>query len=143
MCPDIKRKETLKTVLKYYHERCFTLYQDIDDEDDFQVNIQTIFLIPDRFLQEVLEPPTIVPLTKFQLSLSYPDFSGHPVTDLFHMLGPESVFSAKHCWSPPRTVQLTKKDGEGYGLALQGSAPVVVMGVEQDSLAMVGLGRQG
>merc|ERR1719431_1923640 len=122
MCPDIKRKDTLKTVLKYYHERSLTLYQDIDDEDDFQ---------------EVLEPPTIVPLTKFQLSLSYPDFSGHPVTDLFHRLGPESVFSAKHCWSPPRTVQLTKKDGEESVMGRKHSPPLVVMGVEQDSLAMI------
>lgn len=38
------------------------------------------------------------------------------------------------------TVQLTKKDADGYGLALQGSAPVLVVGVEQGSLAQVGLG---
>jgi len=128
MCPDMKRRDILKTVLKFYHERSLSVYQDIDDEDDFQ---------------EVFEPPTIVPSTKFQLSLSYPDFSGHPVTDLFHMLGPESVFSAKHWWSPPMTVQLTKKDADGYGLALQGSAPVLVVGVEQGSLAQIAGIKEG
>ena len=37
MCPELKRKDILKNVLKYYHERSLTLYQDIDHEDDFQV----------------------------------------------------------------------------------------------------------
>ena len=35
-------------------------------------------------------------------------------------------------------MQLTKNDTEGYGLRLQGNAPVVVLGVEQHSLAEVG-----
>ena len=88
--------------------------------------------------QEVLEPPPVLPLTKFQLSLAYPDFWHYSVTDLFHSLGPESVFSAKHHWTPPRTVLMTKKVTEGYGLSLQGNSPVVVQGVEQHSLAEVG-----
>jgi hypothetical protein len=88
--------------------------------------------------QEVLEPPTIFALTKFQLFLSSPDFSNYPLKDLFHSLGPESVFSAKHSWTPSRTVQLTKNDTDDYGLRLQGNAPVVVLGVEQHSLAKVG-----
>ena len=29
--------------------------------------------------------------------------------DLFRQLGPEAVFSAKHDWSPPRTVHLTRR----------------------------------
>ena len=78
--------------------------------------------------QELIEPPTILPLTKFQLPLSSPDFSHYP----------ESVFSAKHSWTPPRTVQLTKNDKDGYGLRLQGNGPVVVLGVEQHGLAEVG-----
>ena len=88
--------------------------------------------------QELLEPPPVLPSTKFQLSLSFPDFSSNQVTDLFHSLGPEAVFSAKHQWTHPRTVQLTKKEKDGYGLSLRGNAPVVVLGVEQDSLADVG-----
>ena len=35
-------------------------------------------------------------------------------------------------------MQLTKKEDEGYGLSVRGAAPVVVVGVEQDSLADVG-----
>jgi len=122
MSPELRNKDILKIVIKHFHERSLAIYQDIDDEDDFQ---------------EVLEPPPIVPSTTFQLSLSSLDFSSHPVTDLFHFLGPESVFSAKHSWTQPRTIQLARKDPDGYGLALQGSSPVLVRGVEQGSVAMV------
>ena len=62
------------------------------------------------------------------------------MTDLFHSLGPEAVFSAKHHWTPPRTVQLTKRVREGWGLSLQGNSPVVVQRVEQHSMAKVGSG---
>ena len=73
-------------------------YADVDDEDDFT---------------ELVEPPPILPGTTFQLTLAYPDFSRHKVTDLFRSLGPVAVFSAKHHWSAPRTIQLRKKEEEG------------------------------
>ena len=73
-------------------------YADVDDEDDFT---------------EQVEPPPILPGTTFQLTLAYPDFSRHKVTDLFRSLGPVAVFSAKHHWSAPRTIQLRKKEEEG------------------------------
>ena len=84
----------------------------------------------------------VAPSTQFQLSLSSPDFSGHPVTDLFQCLGPESVFSAKHSWSQPRTVHLCG-EGADYGLSWQGNSPVVaradVAGImEGDYLVRIG-----
>ena len=123
MCSEMRKKDNLQEFLKHFHERTLAMYEDMDEEDDFH---------------ELIEPPPIFPSTKFQLSLSYPAFSAHPVSDLFYSLGPEAVFSAKHNWTPPRTVQLTKKEDEGYGLSVRGSAPVVVAGVEQGSLAEVG-----
>ena len=91
MCPELRKKEILHNNLKHFHERSLALYEDIEEENDFQ---------------ELLESPPVLPSTRFQLSLSSPSFSSHPVTDLFHSLGPESVFSAKHHWTHPRTVQL-------------------------------------
>ena len=126
MCSELRKKDILQEVLKQCHERSLALYEDIEEEDDFQ---------------ELLEPPPVLPSTKFQLSLSSPSFSSHQVSDLFHSLGPESVFSAKHHWTHPRTVQLTKKEDEGFGLSVRGSAPVVVAMVEQGSLAEVGSSR--
>ena len=137
MSPELRNKDILKSFLKHYHERSLTIYQDIDDEDDFQVNYFDNVIIISIIFQELLEPPSIVPSTTFQLSLSSPNFCSHPVIDLFHFLGPESAFSAKHSWTQPRTTRLAKKDPDGYGLALQGSSPVVVREVEQGSVAMV------
>ena len=91
---------------------------------------------PDDF-QEVLEPPPVMPATTYQLTLAFPDFSQYKVTDLFKDLGPVAVFSAKHHWTAPRTIQLRKKEDEGYGFSVRGDAPVVVAGVEQSSLADV------
>ena len=39
MSPELRNKDILKSVLKHFHERSLTIYQDIDDEDDFQVNV--------------------------------------------------------------------------------------------------------
>jgi len=65
------------------------------------------------------------------------------VNDLFRALGPVAVFSAKHHWTAPRTIQLRKKEDEGYGFSVIGDAPVVVAGVETNSLADIGGMREG
>ena len=122
MCRELRKKDGLAEVLRQSHDRCADKYADVDDEDDFS---------------EVLEPPPVLPGTTYQLTLAYPDFSRHKVIDLFRSLGPVAVFSAKHHWTAPRTVQLRKKDDEGYGFSVRGDAPVVIAGVEHGSLADV------
>ena len=131
MCPELRNKEALHAVIKHFHARSLGLYELLEEEDDFQ---------------ELLSPPPVMAATKYQLNLSYPDFSLHrvqvlsavptsalskwlvqcnravneasrsfpvsnliPAQDLFRQLGPEAVFSAKHDWSPPRTVHLTRR----------------------------------
>jgi len=128
MCRELRKKDTLHDVLRTCHDRCLDKYADVDDEDDFS---------------ELVEPPPILPGTTFQLTLAYPDFSRHKVSDLFRSLGPVAVFSAKHHWSAPRTVQLRKKEEEGYGFSVRGDAPVIVAGVEHSSLADIGGMREG
>ena len=122
MCRELRKKDSLHDVLRHCHDRCLDKYADVDDEDDFT---------------EALEVPPILPGTTYQLTLAYPDFSRHKVADLFRCLGPVAVFSAKHHWSAPRTVQLRKKDDEGYGFSVRGDAPVIVAAVEHNSLADV------
>jgi len=80
--------------------RSIALYELLEDEDDFQ---------------EVLEPPSVVPSTKYQLSLSYPSFTSHQVTDLFSCLGPEPVFCAQQVINIPRTALITRREGGRYG----------------------------
>jgi len=128
MCRELRKKDQLAEVLRVGRDTTLNKYADIDDEDDFQ---------------EVMDPPPVLPSTTFQLSLSYPDFSQHRVTDLFKSLGPVAVFNAKHHWSAPRTVHLRKRDDEGYGFSVRGDAPVVIAGVEPASLAHIGGMREG
>ena len=71
------------------------------------------------------------------MALAYPDFSQFKVADLFSGLGPVAIFSAKHSWSVPRTVNLKKTDTEGFGFSVRGDAPVVIAGVDRKSLAEV------
>ena len=120
MSSELRKKDALQDVIKHFHARSLSLYERMEEEDDFQ---------------ELLSPPPVQAATKYQLSLSYPDFSLHRVTDLFRQLGPEAVFSAKHDWSPSRVVHLTRRDSAGYGFSVRGGAPVVVVGVEPGSLA--------
>ena len=128
MCRELRKKDGLTDVLRQSHDRCLDKYADVDDEDDFS---------------EVVEPPPVLSGTTYQLTLAYPDFSRHKVSDLFRSLGPVAVFSAKHHWTAPRTVQLRKKEDEGYGFSVRGDAPVVVAGVEHNSLADIGGMREG
>nr|CAD7461342.1 unnamed protein product [Timema tahoe] len=81
--------------------------------------------------------------TKFQLSLTPPDFSQYRVEDLFRALGPVAIFSAKHHWTAPRSIQLQRLGGEGFGFSVRGDAPVIVAGVDQGSLADFGGMKEG
>ena len=128
MCRELRKKDVLQEVLRDSHQEALSSYEAVEDEDDFQ---------------ELLEPPPVLAATSFQLSLSFPDFSVHRVTDLFRGLGPEAVFSAKHHWSKPRPVHLSKRQHEGFGFSVRGDAPVVLLGVEQGSLAEVAGLREG
>ena len=76
--------------------------------------------------------------TKFQLSLTHPDFGQHGVDDLFRSLGPVAIFSAKRHWTAPRLIQLQRgPGGEGFGFCVRGDAPVIVAAVDHNSLADV------
>ena len=84
-----------------------------------------------------MDPPSIVPQTHFQVSLAYPDFSQHKVQDLFSGLGPIAIFSAKHHWTAPRVVRLRKREHEGFGFSVRGDSPVIIAGIDANSIAEV------
>jgi hypothetical protein len=72
--------------------------------------------------------------------LTPPDFAQYRVQDLFKSLGPVAIFSAKHHWTVPRTIQLvvhSSDKGDGFGFMVRGDAPVVIAGVDGGSLAEV------
>ncbi|EEB12753.1 Rhophilin-2, putative [Pediculus humanus corporis] len=129
MCRELKNKPGLETVLKTYHSLALNLYSKFEEKNDFR---------------DVLEPPQIIPLTKFTFSIKQPDFAQYRVDDMFKKLGPCAVFSAKHHWSAPRLVQLQRTSKkEKFGFTVRGSCPVIVSGVDPHSLADFGGIKEG
>ncbi|KAG8222093.1 hypothetical protein J437_LFUL000856 [Ladona fulva] len=138
MCRELRGKDALRCVLRAAHDRALDAYASAEEEDDFR---------------EILDPPRICPSTKFQLSITPPDFAQYRVQDLFRELGPVAIFSAKHHWTAPRNVQLRKGGGEdadgsgdgdaGFGFSVRGDAPVIVAGVDPGSLADFGGMKEG
>ncbi|XP_043528415.1 rhophilin-2 isoform X1 [Frieseomelitta varia] len=129
MCRDLKAKQALAKVLKRVQESTVEDYNGIGDEDDFR---------------GLLDPPDIIASTKFQLSITQPDFGQHGVEDLFRSLGPVAIFSAKRHWTAPRLIQLQRgPDGEGFGFSVRGDAPVIIAAVDHNSLADLGGMKEG
>ncbi|XP_069164895.1 rhophilin-2-A isoform X1 [Procambarus clarkii] len=120
MCRDLKKKSALTEVLHFGHEAAVHLLDLYEEEED---------------LLNVWDPPPIASATKIQLSLTAPDFSQHRVEDVFKLLGPVAVFSAKHQWSAPRPISITRTVTQGFGFSVRGDAPVVIAGVDRGSLA--------
>lgn len=129
MCRELKGKYALAIVLRNAHKTALHGYTATETEDDFS---------------DLLDPPRIRAATKFQLSLTPPDFSQYRVNDLFRGLGPIAIFSAKRHWTAPRLVQLHRgRTTEGFGFSVRGDAPVIVAIVEQHSLAEFGGVKEG
>ncbi|CAN7992173.1 unnamed protein product [Ixodes hexagonus] len=128
MCRQLRQVDNLLGRLRADHDVALQRYADLEEEDDFQ---------------EVLDPPQIQASTKYQLTLTSPDFTQYKVKDLFHGLGPISIFSARHHWSASRAVHLTKKGKESFGFSVRGDSPVIVAGVESCSLAELAGVKEG
>ncbi|XP_028136590.2 rhophilin-2 isoform X1 [Diabrotica virgifera virgifera] len=129
MCRELKGKQALTSVLRTAHKIALNAYTGTETEDDFS---------------DLLDPPQIQASTKFQLSLTPPDFAQYRVTDLFRSLGPIAIFSAKRHWTAPRLVQLHRgRTTDGFGFSLRGDAPVLVAVVEANSLAEFGGIKEG
>ncbi|KAK6630041.1 hypothetical protein RUM44_005439 [Polyplax serrata] len=129
MSRELKNKPGLEAVIKSNYSLALEAYSKIEDENDFR---------------EVLEPPQILGHTKCNLEVRQPDFAQYRVDDMFKKLGPCAVFSAKHHWSAPRLVQLQRiNPREGFGFTVRGSCPIIVAGVDSNSLADFGGIKEG
>ncbi|XP_072266632.1 rhophilin-1-like [Pyxicephalus adspersus] len=113
LCKILRKMDLLQEVLAMTHKRSLSKYSDIDHEEDFF---------------ETAEAPDIQPKTQQKPEIKNPIFSKVKVTDIFHRLGPLSVFSAKHKWRPAQKIHLERDDG-GFGFTLRGDSPVLIAGV--------------
>ncbi|XP_054841072.1 rhophilin-1 [Eublepharis macularius] len=113
LCKILRKMDILQEVLCFAHKRSLSKYAEIDHEEDFF---------------ETVDAPDIHPKTHQRPEIKSPNFSKVKVVDIFHRLGPLSVFSAKNKWHPPRTVHLVRGE-KGFGFTLRGDSPVLIAGV--------------
>ncbi|XP_069778285.1 rhophilin-1 isoform X2 [Narcine bancroftii] len=127
LCRILRKMDILQVVLTIAHKRSLKKYSEIDREDDFF---------------ETVEAPDIHPKTQQKPEIKTPNFSKVKVTDIFHRLGPLSIFSAKNRWSSTREVHL-EKSNKGFGFTLRGDSPVLIAGVAPDGSAYKAGLREG
>uniref|UniRef100_A0A3Q3JM47 Rhophilin, Rho GTPase binding protein 1 n=1 Tax=Monopterus albus TaxID=43700 RepID=A0A3Q3JM47_MONAL len=113
LCKILRKMDILQDVLFLTHRRSLDKYSELDREDDFD---------------ETAEAPAIQSQTHQKPEITAPKFSTVQVTDIFHRLGPLSVFCARTHWGPVRVICLQRREG-GLGLTLRGDSPVLVAGV--------------
>ncbi|XP_048087923.1 rhophilin-2 isoform X1 [Alosa alosa] len=116
LCGELRRLDILNEILQATHRRSlakFTLHED-EDEDQFT---------------DYMEAPDINSKTEQKAEMELPGSTKVKVTDLFHRLGPLSVFSAKQRWTAPRTIRLRPEDRD-LGFTLKGEGPVQIQSLD-------------
>ncbi|XP_016040630.1 rhophilin-1 [Erinaceus europaeus] len=119
MCRALRAVDPLQTVLAQVLQCSLAKYSELDLEDDFC---------------EVEEAPDIWPKTQQKPEVKMPSFSQTKVADIFHRLGPLSVFSVKNSWQLVGPVHMTRGKG-GFGFTLRGDSPVLIAAVIPGSQA--------
>ncbi|XP_012578332.1 PREDICTED: rhophilin-1 [Condylura cristata] len=106
-CRALRRVDPLQATLAQALRRAMTKHAELDLEDDFS---------------EAPEAPDIQPKTLQSPGARPPSFSRAETADIFHRLGPLSLFSAKTRWRLVGPVQVARGEG-GFGFTLRGDAP--------------------
>ncbi|TTY38106.1 Rhophilin-2 [Bagarius yarrelli] len=114
LCPHLRKLEILSTVLEASHKRSLAKFGQNDTEEEFT---------------DYMEAPNIISKTEQKADLDVPATTKVKVKDLFHRLGPLSIFSAKHRWTAPRTLRVKAADRD-IGFTLKGEAPVQIQSLD-------------
>ncbi|CAK6438997.1 unnamed protein product [Pipistrellus nathusii] len=123
----LRRVDPLQAVLAQALRRSLAQYSALDLEDDFF---------------EAPEAPDVPPRTQRRPAARAPSFSRVKAADIFHRLGPPSVFSARARWRLLGPVHLARGDG-GFGFTLRGDAPVLIAAVDPGGRAAAAGLREG
>ncbi|KAK7799227.1 hypothetical protein U0070_023680 [Myodes glareolus] len=119
LCRVLRKVDLLQVVVTQALRRSLAKYSELEREDDFF---------------EAVEAPDIQPKTHQAPEVKMPSLSQMKVTDLFHRLGPLSVFSTKNRWQLVGPVHMTRGEG-GFGFTLRGDSPVLIAAVVPGSQA--------
>nr|CAB3265576.1 rhophilin-2-like [Phallusia mammillata] len=118
LCKMLRTVDILKEYLQHAHNRSVAKFAEVDTEEDFF---------------EIIGAPDIQPYTEYESDMIAPSFSSVPSSDIFHRLGPVSIFSAHNRLGPVRLVKLSTQE-EKCSFTLQGDGPVIVSNL--DDVAM-------
>ncbi|KAM9627029.1 rhophilin-1 [Trichechus inunguis] len=113
LCRVPRKVDLLQAVVAQALRHSLAKYAELDREDDFF---------------EAAEAPDIQPKTHQKPEVRTPSFSRMKRADIFHRLGPLSVFSAKNRWRLVGPVRVTRGEG-GFGFTLRGDSPVLIAAV--------------
>ncbi|XP_064124219.1 rhophilin-1 [Loxodonta africana] len=113
VCRVPRKVDLLRAVVAQALRHSLAKYSELDREDDFF---------------EAAEAPDIQPKTHQKPEVRTPSFSQVKAADIFHRLGPLSVFSAKNRWRLMGPVRVTRGEG-GFGFTLRGDSPVLIAAV--------------
>ncbi|XP_050001311.1 rhophilin-1 isoform X4 [Alexandromys fortis] len=119
LCRVLRKVDLLQVVVTQALRHSLAKYSELEREDDFF---------------EAVEAPDIQPKTHHAPEVKMPSLSQVKVTDLFHRLGPLSVFSTKNRWQLVGPVRMTRGEG-GFGFTLRGDSPVLIAAVVPGSQA--------
>ncbi|XP_010637554.1 rhophilin-1 isoform X4 [Fukomys damarensis] len=113
MCRVLRTVDLLQAVVAQALRHSLAKYSELEREDDFF---------------EATEAPDIQPKTHRKLEVRPSSLSQMKVADIFHRLGPLSVFSTKNQWRLAGPVHMIRGEG-GFGFTLRGDSPVLIAAV--------------
>ncbi|KAM6171843.1 rhophilin-1 [Erethizon dorsatum] len=113
LCRVLRTVDLLQAVVAQALRHSLAKYSELEREDDFF---------------EAAEAPDIQPKTHQKLVVRPSSLSQMKVADIFHRLGPLSVFSTKNRWQLVGPVHMTRGEG-GFGFTLRGDSPVLIAAV--------------
>ncbi|KAK3597535.1 hypothetical protein CHS0354_018134 [Potamilus streckersoni] len=128
LCKQLRKIDVFLDILKQTHERSIDKFATLEDEDDFS---------------EIYAALKIKGHTHRLVSAIAPEFSKIKVTEIFHKLGPISIFNAKNEWSAPRSCVLYRRPDQGYGFSVRGDSPVIIAEIESGSIAKASSMKNG
>ncbi|KFO26823.1 Rhophilin-1 [Fukomys damarensis] len=122
MCRVLRTVDLLQAVVAQALRHSLAKYSELEREDDFFEATEA----PD--IQREQPGPSRVAKTHRKLEVRPSSLSQMKVADIFHRLGPLSVFSTKNQWRLAGPVHMIRGEG-GFGFTLRGDSPVLIAAV--------------
>ncbi|XP_069882064.1 rhophilin-1-like isoform X3 [Dipodomys merriami] len=127
LCPVPRKVDLLQAAVARALRHSLARYSELEREDDFL---------------EAAEAPEIQPKTHQKPEVRMPSLPQRKAADIFHRVGPLSVFSVRNRWRLAGPVHLARGE-RGFGFTLRGDSPVLIAAVTPGGQAAAAGLKQG